>query len=214
MGDQFHITNPAIHEYLEQVRPPSDDILQEMEALARERDFPCLGAQCARILYGLVKISGAKRIFEMGSGFGYTMYWMAKAMSDGGMVIGTDNNPENVKEAKEFFRRGGLADRTDIRLGDATELFKAETGPFDMVFCDIEKEQYPNTLELAKQRLRPGGIFAADNILWDGRVLSPDKNDAATKGILEFTRLIFNDPAFFSVVIPVRDGISISIKTG
>ena len=214
MGAEFHITHPAIHEYLEKLRPPSDAVLCAMEALAQKRDFPCLGAQCARILYGLVKISGAKRVFELGSGFGYTMYWMAKAMDDGGMVIGTDNSAQNVEDAIRFFRRGNLADKTDIRLGDAVELFKAEPGPFDMVFCDIDKERYPDALELARQRLRSGGIFAADNILWDGRVLSPDEGDAETEGILEFTRRIYNDPAFFSVVLPIRDGISISIKTG
>ena len=214
MGGLFHITHPAIHEYLEKVRPPSDEVLRAMEALAKKRDFPCLGAQCARILCALVKISGATRVFELGSGFGYTMYWMAKAMDGGGMVIGTDKSAQNVKDARRFFRRGGLADKTEIRLGDALELFTAETGPFDMVFCDIDKEQYPDALELAKRRLRPGGVFAADNILWDGRVLSPDGGDAETKGILEFTRRIYNDPAFFSVVLPIRDGISISIKTG
>ena len=214
MGSEFHITHPAIHEYLEQVRPPSDEVLRAMEASAKERDFPCLGAQCARILYGLVKISGARRVFELGSGFGYTMYWMAKAMDSGGMVIGTDNDAQNVEDARRYFRRGGLADKTEIRLGDALEMFQAETGPFDIVFCDIDKEQYPEALELAKKRLRPGGIFAADNILWDGRVLSPGKADAATKGILEFTQRIYSDPAFFSLVLPIRDGISISIKTG
>jgi predicted O-methyltransferase YrrM len=214
MSGKLNITNPAIHEYLEQIRPPSDAVLQEMEALARKRDFPCLGAQCSRILYALVKISKARRIFEMGSGFGYTMYWMAKAMDDGGMVIGTDNDAGNVKDAKAFFQRGGVAAKTDIRLGDAIELFTAEPGPFDMIFCDIDKKQYARAFALAKERLCPGGIFAADNLLRDGNVLSPDKDDIATKGILEFTRLIYIDPSFFSVVIPIRDGMSISIKTG
>lgn len=214
MSDKIDITNPAIHAYLENVRPPSDDILQEMETLARERKFPCLGAQCARILYALVRLSGAKRIFELGSGYGYTMYWMAKAMGDGGMVIGTDNDAGNVKEAQAFFARGGLAGKTDMRLGDAIELFTKESGPFDMVFCDIEKTQYVEAFQLAKSRLRPGGIYAADNLLRDGRVLSPDDVDDNTKGIFAFTDMIFNDPDFFSLIIPVRDGMSISIKNG
>ncbi len=214
MNDNFHITNPAIHEYLEKVRPPSDSIQQEMERIATERKFPCLGAQCARILYALVKLSGAKRIFELGSGYGYTMYWMAKAMGDGGMVIGTDNNADNVAEAKAFFQRGDIAAKTDMRLGDAIELFTAEPGPFDMIFCDIDKKQYPHAFELAKERLRPGGIFAADNLLRDGKVVPPAADDEATRGVLEFTERIFHDPDFFSLVIPIRDGMSISIKTG
>lgn len=214
MGNKIDITNPAIHAYLEIVRPPSDPILEEMEALAKEREFPCLGAQCARILHALVKISGARRVFELGSGFGYTMYWMAKAMGDGGIVIGTDNDAGNVKEAKNFFARGGLADKTDIRHGDALELFEKESGPFDMVFCDIEKSQYVEAFHLAKARLRPGGIYAADNLLRDGRVLSPDDADDGTKGIFEFTQLIYSDPGFFSLIVPIRDGMSFSIKNG
>jgi len=214
MGEKIDITNPAIHAYLESVRPPSDSIQQEMEALAKERKFPCLGAQCARILYALVKLSGAKRIFELGSGFGYTMYWMAKAMNDGGMVIGTDNNAGNVKEANAFFKRGGVNQKTDMRLGDAIELLTAESGPFDMVFCDIDKKDYVTAFELAKTRLRPGGIFAADNLLRDGHVLDPKDDDAGTQGILEFTQVIFGDPEFFSLIIPIRDGMSISIKNG
>ncbi len=214
MGDKIDITNPTIHAYLESVRPPSDTIQQEMEALAKERDFPCLGAQCSRILYALAKLSRAKRIFELGSGFGYTMYWMAKAMGDGGMVVGTDNDAGNVKEANEFFKRGGVDKQTDMRLGDAIALFKAEQGPFDMVFCDIDKKDYVPAFELAKSRLRPGGIFAADNLLRDGKVLDPPKDDPGTQGILEFTRVIFNDPEFFSLIVPIRDGMSISIKHG
>jgi predicted O-methyltransferase YrrM len=214
MAGDISITNPAIHDYLEKIRPPSDEVLRSMETLAEEREFPYLGAQCGRLLYGLVKMSGAKRIFELGSGFGYTMYWMAKAFGDGGLVIGTEHDPTNVAEANEFFRRGGLLDKTEIRRGDAIELFSAESGPFDLVFCDIGKEQYPQAFDLAKPRLRPGGILAADNILRHGRVLSPDSSDAGMRGILEFTRRIYADSEFFSVVIPIRDGISISIKAG
>jgi caffeoyl-CoA O-methyltransferase len=214
MGEKIDITTPAIHQYLEQVRPPSDPVLQEMEKLAIARDFPYFGAQCGRILYALVKMTGAKRVFELGSGFGYTMYWMAKAMEDGGLVIGTENDPKNVARGNEFFERGGLSAKTDLRAGDAIEVLKTEPGPFDLMFCDIDKHQYPQVLELAKERLRPGGILATDNILWSGRVISPDLSDPDTKGIIDFTHLIFNDPDFFSIVLPIRDGVSISIKTG
>jgi caffeoyl-CoA O-methyltransferase len=214
MADTFTITNPDIHVYLEKIRPPSDEILQEMERYAESRRFPYLGPQCALILYALVKISGARRIFELGSGFGYTMYWMAQALPPGGLVIGTDNNPENVALARDFFRRGGLLSRADIRAGDALTLFAAEPGPCDMVVCDIDKESYLDVLDLAKPRLRPGGILIADNILWSGRVLNEVARDPATAAIREFTRRLSADPGWFTTIIPIRDGLSISVKTG
>lgn len=208
----FRITNPDIHAYLEAVRPPSDSVLQEMEKLAVERGFPYLGAQCSRLLYVLVRSLQARRIFELGSGFGYTMYWMARAIEDGGIVIGTENDAKNVAEAKDFFARGGLTDRTDIRLGDALELFATEQGPLDLVFCDIDKHDYPRAFEMAKPRLRDGGLFVADNLLRGGRIVDPESRDDATEGVRRFTEHIHNDPDFLSVIVPMRDGMSISVK--
>jgi predicted O-methyltransferase YrrM len=214
MMTDLHITHPAIHAYLEANRPPSDPTLRAMEEYGLKRSFPFIGPQCGRVLSALTAISGATRIFELGSGFGYSMYWMAKAMTGGGLVIGTDRDPRNAASAWEFFRQGGLLARTDLRTGDATGLFAAETGPFDMVVCDIDKEQYPEVFELAKPRLRRGGILVADNLLRGGKVTDLSLNDPATAGIREFTRRIFADPDFFSLIIPIRDGLSISVKTG
>jgi len=210
----MEITQPLIHDYLEVTRPPSDATLRAMEEYGRSQAFPSIGPQCGRLLFALATICGARRIFELGSGYGYSMYWMAKAIPDGGMVIGTDNNPDNRAVAREYFRQGNLLEKTDLRTGDAISLFAAESGPFDMVVCDIDKHQYPGVLELAKPRLRPGGILITDNVLWSGRVLDPAINDASTNGIREFTRRIFADPDFFSVIVPIRDGLSVSVKIG
>ncbi|MEW5702639.1 MAG: O-methyltransferase [Candidatus Zixiibacteriota bacterium] len=212
MSDTIAITNPAIHAYLEKVRPPSDAILVEMEKHAESRRFPFIGAQCGRILHALVRISGARRVFELGSGFGYSMYWMALALPPGGLIIGTDDNPENVALAQDFFRRGGLLSCTDIRCGDALTLFAAETNPCDMAVCDIDKESYIEALDLAETRLRPGGILVADNLLLSGRVLNEVTRDSATAAIHEFTRRLTTDPKWFTTIVPVRDGLSISIK--
>jgi caffeoyl-CoA O-methyltransferase len=212
MTKRLDITHPEIHRYLEDIRPPSDPILQEMERLATERKFPCLGPQCSRILYQLTKTAGAKRIFEMGSGFGYTMYWMALALPKNGLIIGSDSDPTNVSTANEFFRRGGIDDRTDIRGGDALAILAAESEPFDLIYCDIDKESYPEALDLAKPRLRAGGLLIADNVLWSGRVTDPSVDDNATDAIREFTRRLYADPDFFTTIIPIRDGMSVSRK--
>ncbi len=212
MADDFKITNPAVHAYLERVRPEPDPVLTEMGQLAESRNFPYLGIQCSRILHVLVQTSSAKRIFELGSGFGYTMYWMAKAMTDGGVVIGTENSKSNVNEANEFFKRGGIEDRTDMRFGDALTILEEESGPFDLMFCDIEKDEYVRALELAKPRLREGGLFVADNLLRGGKVVDPQINDQATECIRAFTQLIYHDPDWFSIIIPMRDGLSVSVR--
>ena len=213
MTKKIEITHPDIHRYMENVRPPSAPILQEMERLATELKFPCLGAQCSRILFQLAKLAGAKRIFEMGSGFGYTMYWLALALPKGGLIIGTDSDPTNVSTANEFFRRGGIDDRTDMRGGDALTILAAESEPFDLIYCDIDKESYPEALGLAKPRLRSGGLLIADNVLWSGRVADPSVDDSATEALREFTRRLFADPDFFTTIIPIRDGMSVSLKT-
>lgn len=212
MADDFKITNPSVHAYLERVRPEPDPVLREMGELAESRKFPYLGVQCSRILHMLVRTSQAKRVFELGSGFGYTMYWMAKAMTDGGLVIGTENSASNVAEANAFFERGGVAERTDMRLGDALTIFEKESGPFDLIFCDIEKDEYVRALELAKPRLREGGLFVADNLLRGGKVVDSQITDPATECIRAFTTAIYNDPDWFSTIIPLRDGLSVSVK--
>jgi len=214
MATNMQITHPAIHAYLEENRPASDPVLSAMEEYGRAQNFPSLGPQCGRLLFALVTISGAKRIFELGSGYGYSMYWMAKAMTGGGLVIGTDKDPRNAAAAREYFRQGDLLEKTDLRTGDAVSLFEAEPGPFDMIVCDVDKERYPEVFELAKPRLRRGGILIADNVLWSGRILDTSENDPATNGIREFTRRIFAEPDFFSVIVPIRDGLSVSVKIG
>jgi predicted O-methyltransferase YrrM len=209
-----HITHPQVHTYLESVRPPSDPILREMEQLAKSRSFPAFGAQCSRILYALVRMIDARRVFELGSGFGYTMYWMASAMTEGGLVIGTEGDEKNAGQAREFFTRGRLDGRTDIRVGDALTLFEKERGPFDLIFCDIEKDRYIDAFEMAVPRLRKGGVFVADNLLYDGHVAEPDNHEAKSEAMRAFTRHIYSHPLFFTFVIPIRDGVSVSVKTG
>lgn len=207
------ITHPLVHEYLEKVRPPSDPVLQEMEALAEKRDFPAFGAQCSRILHALVRMIDAHRVFELGSGFGYTMYWMASAMTEGGLVIGTEYDEANAEQARAFFQRGRLDGRTDIRVGDALAIFEKERGPFDLVFCDIEKDRYIPAFDMAATRLRKGGLFVADNLLYDGRAAEPDNTEPKTEAVRAFTRHIYSHPSFFTFLIPIRDGVSVSVKT-
>jgi predicted O-methyltransferase YrrM len=182
-----------------------------MERLGNERGFPIIGPLVGRLIYQLAVIVGAKRVLELGSGFGYSAYWFAKAVGEGGRVIFTELSEKNTRLAREFFRRGGVDRRIDIHTGDALRILEEIDGEFDIIFNDIDKEYYPLVVDNVYKKLRQGGLFITDNVLWFGRVLTDDLSPS-TEGVKEFTRLLFQEQGFLSTVIPIRDGISLSVK--
>ncbi len=213
-GPDHLIVNPDIEEYIESFSPPVDDVRKEMEKYASENGFPIVGPSVGRLLYQLTLISGAEEIIELGSGFGYSAYWFAKALAvlGRGRVILTDASQDNAEMARDFLSLAGLTDRVEIKVGDALEIFDGEKGPFDIVLNDVDKELYPPLVGKALAKLRKGGLFITDNALWHGRVLSPEDSSPATEGVREFTKLLFAEEGFYSTVLPIRDGVSISLK--
>lgn len=207
----MEITDPAVNDYLDSLLPTRDTVLQEMEALARERDIPIIGPAVARIVYQLVRLVKAKTIFEMGSAIGYSTIWIARAAGEGSTVYYTDSDLNNARLAEGFFARAGVRDRIQILTGDALDLFDQTPGAFDIIFCDVNKEQYPQAFHKAVPRIRKGGLFLADNVLWHGAVTEPPA-DAATRGILEFNRLIYSSPELFPTILPIRDGFAVCEK--
>jgi predicted O-methyltransferase YrrM len=205
------IVNPAIDLYLHELANPADPILREMELLAAERSFPIVGPQVGQLLGVLAASVSAERVIELGSGFGYSAYWFARAVGPGGQVILTETSPELAVEARGFLERGGLADRVRIEIGDALEIIDAVGGEFDVVFNDIDKDRYPLVLDRAAAALRPGGLLISDNMLWFGTVLDETPIDDSARGIKEFTRLLYDSPDFRTVMLPLRDGVSVSI---
>ncbi len=206
------IVDPEIVDYLYRVTPERDPVLQEMESLAEKTDFPIVGPLVGRVLYQLVTLSQAKSIFEMGSGFGYSAYWLAKGMKNGGKIQCVEGDEDNVRFAKEFLKKGDIEDRVQIRQGDALQVIDEEEGPFDIIFNDVDKEQYPEVFRKAVPKIRKGGLLISDNILWSGKILTQEP-DEQTKGIQEFTRLIYNSEELYTTILPIRDGVSVSIKT-
>jgi len=200
-----------IDAYLLQVTPPRDPVLSEMESRAAASSFPIVGPMVGRLLFQLACISGAKRILELGSGFGYSGYWFGTAVGSGGDLTLTDYSSQNLRDAESYFRRGGISCRTRFREGDALQALEQVSGPFDIIFNDVDKARYPQVVHQASNLLRPGGLLISDNLLSGGRVLAPDA-DEKVRGIQEYTRLIFRDEEFFSTVIPIRDGVSVSVK--
>jgi len=182
-----------------------------MQEFAKTEGIPIIGPQVGRFLYQLAITINAKRIFELGSAFGYSAYWFAKAVGDKGQVYFTDLSKDNIELAKNFIKLVGFEDRISINLGDASSILEQTTGEFDLIFNDIEKEDYPQVIEKAYNKLRTGGLFITDNVLWHGRVISEDKSPA-TEGVREFTQLLMSHKGFYTTIIPIRDGISVSVK--
>lgn len=207
----FSIVHPDIEQYLTNITPERDAVLVEMETHAKESNFPIVGPLVGRLLFLLTSSINAKRILELGSGFGYSAYWFAKATSDDARIICTDTNEENVRRAKKWLKRGKVDTKMDFRIGNALEILEETTGEFDIIFNDIEKHDYPKALTLSIPKLRKGGLFIADNVLWGGRILD-DKPDEATAGVLTLNRMLHSRPEIFTTIIPLRDGVSVSIK--
>jgi len=206
------ITSEPVENYLYSLLPRRDPVLTEIEAEAAKRNIPIVGPAVARVLHQLAVITGAKNIFEMGSAIGYSTIWWARAVGEDGRVIYTDGDRKNADEARGYFERAGVAGRITIKVGDALELLSEQKQEFDIIFCDVDKEDYPRAVRLALPRLRKGGLFVADNVLWSGKVAQKNPSEASTKAIMEFNRLLYASPELFTTILPIRDGIAVAHK--
>jgi len=213
MAAKEGILVPAIDRYVNDILPKRDPVLAEMERLAERENIPIVGPACSRLLALMAEVSGAKRIFEMGSAIGYSAVWLARAAGRGSKLYYTDSDPKNLTRAKDFLRRAGVASRVEMLLGDALASFRRTPGIFDMIFIDVNKHQYPAALRLALPRLRRGGLLAVDNILWSGRVAYKAKaGDKDTRTIQQFNRSLYANKDLFPVIVPLRDGVVICRK--
>jgi len=205
------ITVGEVEDYLYSLLPPRDEVLAEIEAEAAKRHVPIVGPAVGRVLYQLAVISGAKRVFEMGSAIGYSTIWWARAVGDGGRVVYTDGDRTRAEQARRYFERAGVSQRITVRVGDALEFLSEEKVPYDIIFCDVDKTDYPRAFRLALPRLKKGGLFVADNVLWSGKVAQPNP-DAETKAILELNRLTYESKEVFTTILPLRDGVTVAVK--
>jgi caffeoyl-CoA O-methyltransferase len=202
-----------VEDYLYELLPKRDAVVNGIEEYAAQHDVPIIGPAVARLLTLLIQISGAKRIFEMGSAIGYSTIWLARAAGPQAEVFYTDGNPDNARRAQEYFRRAGITKRVRVQVGDAMALLKKTPGEFDFIFNDVNKHQYPAALRAALPKLRRGGLFLTDNTLWSGKAARPAaQEDADTRGVQELNRLVYASKDLFPVLIPLRDGVTVCRK--
>lgn len=208
------LTQPALTAYLEGLIPARPPVLQKMEAYAAERRFPIVGPVVGQLFYLLTRASGARRVFEMGSGFGYSTAWFAMGVRDngGGEVHHVVWDDGLSRQARGYLDRLGLSDVVRFAVNEAVAELGRASGEFDIIFNDIEKEGYPESLPVMKAHLRRGGILLVDNMIWRGRALDPAVDDPATRGVREITRLLFADPDFSGMIVPLRDGVFVGHK--
>lgn len=208
----MNFLKPEIAGYMRgQAARHDEPVLVEMEKFADERGFPIVGRLCGLTLEVLARAIGARRVFELGSGFGYSAYWFARAVGPSGEIHLTDGDPANRDRAEMYLSRAGVWDRMRYHVGDAlSELARVE-GEFDVVYNDVDKVGYPDVWRAARERVRVGGLYVCDNVLWYSRVVEPDP-DEATRAILEHNAAVAADDAFLSVIVPQRDGLMVALR--
>jgi caffeoyl-CoA O-methyltransferase len=192
-----------------------DPVLVEMEDRAKEHGFPIVGRATGRFLELAARSVGARRVMELGSGYGYSAYWFARAVGSTGEVVCTDGDPDNARLAEDYLSKAGAWDRVRYRVGDALLGFEAETGDFDVVYCDVDKDGYPDCWRAARERIRVGGLWLCDNVIWDGRVANGTDREGLTgwtAAIGEHNRLVAEDPRYVASIVPIRDGVMTALR--
>jgi len=206
------VTAGPVDDYLYSMLPKRDEVLAEMEDYATAHNVPIVGPAVARVLQQLAMMINSRTVFELGSAIGYSTIWWAQAVGDKGRVIYTDGDSKNAERARGYFKRAGVSSRVTLHTGDALEYLSEQKQEFDIIFNDVDKEDYPRVLRLVAPRLRKGGLFITDNVLWSGRVAEKNPTDARTKAILEFNRKLYDATEFYTTILPIRDGLAVAVR--
>jgi caffeoyl-CoA O-methyltransferase len=207
----------AVSSYLTELaeQEHGDRVLDEMEQRADEHGFPIVGRAVGRLLELSARSIGARRVMELGSGYGYLAYWFARAVGQGGEVICTDGDPENAAMAERYLEEAGFGGRVRYRVGDALDGMAAEDGEFDVVYNDVDKDGYPGCWRAARERIRVGGLYLCDNVLWSGLVATGGDREGMegwTEAIREHNALVVEDSRYVTSIVPIRDGLTVALR--
>lgn len=213
----------AVGSLIEWAGPPADDVMTEMEDRADREDFPTVGPEVGRTLALCARLVGARSVLELGSGFGYSAYWIARALPDDGSVILTELDPDLLDDARSYFERGGLVDRAVFRHGDALDVAREYDEPFDLILLDHHTVDYVEGFDLVRDLVPPGGAILADNVVVsvegltaEGLVATLDGEPAPndyTLAVADFFEHVRADPAFEAYLLPVGEGLTVSWRS-
>lgn len=204
------IVNPSIENYLLSLHKKRP-VLKEMEEFGKSIDFPILGPLVGTVLLQYTLAINAERILELGSGFGYSAFWFALGLPENGTIHCTDFSAKNKEMAEGYFDRAGLRKKLHFHVGDSLEYLDQATGEFDIILNDIQKTEYPKAFDKILSKLRKGGLLISDNVLWKGKV-AEESSDVTVMAIREFNRIIFDSDKTISSILPIRDGLGVSVK--
>jgi predicted O-methyltransferase YrrM len=204
----------AIQSYLTSLVPPRPAEMQIMEKYAQEHNFPIIGPAAGYACYQIARMVNARSVFELGSGYGYSTAWFASAVEEngGGVVHHVVWHDDLSKMAREHLGRLGFEGMIEYHVAEAVATLRVTPGPFDLIFNDIDKEGYPDSLPIIKRKLRTGGVLIIDNMLWHGQVIDAGDHQASTEAIREFTKMITTDPDWIVTLLPIRDGVIVAVK--
>ncbi len=211
-----------VEDFAGRIGPDPDAVLEEMDARAEESGFPTVGPAIGGWLQQLVGLVEAERVFECGSGFGYSAYWFARGLPDDGEIVLTEVDADELADARRYLERGGFDDIAHFEHGDAIEVVSTYAGSFDIVLIDNEKPRYVEAFEAVRDRISVGGVVVADNML-AGPFAFGDiyqmvmeghggENEHA-RGVAEYISRLGGDTAFETTVLPLGEGLAVSRRT-
>ncbi len=212
---KFTPLDEALYDYLAEHRTPDDELVRELrEETARlgDRSSMQISPDQATFLRLLVAATGTRRALEVGTFTGYSALAIARGLPTNGRLLCCDLSEEWTSVARRYWRRAGVADRIELRLGPAAATLRSlpEEPSFDFAFIDADKQGYPVYWDEIVPRLRRGGLVLVDNVLWDGEVVRPEAQDADTRAIREFNEKVRDDPRVESVMLPIADGLTLA----
>ncbi len=208
------IVNDAVEDYAAEHTTALGELFERLAEETREKTTApqmMVGRIEGQFLARLVRLSGAKRILELGTFTGYSSISMASELPADGRIITCDVDPDATSIARRYMDESGFGDRIEIRLGPALETVETLEGPFDIVFIDADKPNYKAYYEAALPLLAENGLLIADNVLWSGRVVEED-GEESTLAIKDFNEHVANDERVVSVMLTVRDGMTLVQK--
>jgi len=211
------IVPDLIERYLGGLNRLADPVLVEIARYGAEHDLPLIDAEVGGLLRVVTTAIGARRALEIGTAVGYSGIWLAGALPPDGQLLTLELDPDRARIARDNFSRAGLADRVSVIVGDAQRMLAKVSGPFDVIFQDSDKQLYGPMLDRLVELLRPRGLLITDNVLWDGEVVpgfvaQPKKNAEDTRAIAEYNQRLSTHPQLMTSIIPLRDGVAVSVK--